>query len=64
MAFCESRIKCKTNTSATIYFTKESANFYKKINILGILALLKHEDYLCYWKGIIKNYKSKQTNAD
>lgn len=48
MAFCESRIKCKTNTSATIYFTKESANFYKKINILGILALLKHEDYLCY----------------
>ena len=27
-------------------------------------SFLKHEDYLCYRKGIMKNYKSKQTNAD
>ena len=37
MAFCESRIKCKTNTSATIYFTKESANFYEKSTFLVFL---------------------------
>lgn len=37
MAFCESRIKCKTNTSATIYFTEESVNFYEKSTFLVFL---------------------------